>query len=492
MTTRLYANNASDTLNGAITDSATTITLNDASEFPVPGAGEIAYATLDNSSGTVEIISYTGVSTNDLTGVTRAQDGTSASAFSNGDIVEVRATRSSFTDVLAADESPELRGPLNIYTNSQYISFGAGSTSSKYSLASLSTIPRLYGNTNFYYGFTGSSLSMQAGTNYTLTFENSFNGLRVTTNGSQRLQVNDNGITVSNGSIDVDNINIDANTISSTDTNGDINLTPNGTGNVVIGNYTFDADQTVGAGQDNYVLTYDNATGLVSLEVAAGAGGGDAWSDPVDSDIVPDADGTRDLGTTANRFAELHVDSMELAGTTTVSSILDEDTLVSDSATALATQQSIKAYADSIVGTIPAFRAYLSSNQSISSGVTTKAQIDTEVFDTTADYDNATNYRWTPSEAGKYAVFGAGQFGSGLDDGERAIFYIYKNGSSIASQMLRAESTNVSAFGCISTFIDMNGTTDYLEFYVNHNEGSAYNLLAGSGSTWFAGFKITE
>lgn len=32
-------------------------------------------------------------------------------------------------------------------------------------------------------------------------------------------------------------------------------------------NYEFDVDQAVGAGQDNYTLTYDNATGLISLEV---------------------------------------------------------------------------------------------------------------------------------------------------------------------------------------------------------------------------------
>lgn len=36
------------------------------------------------------------------------------------------------------------------------------------------------------------------------------------------------------------------------------------------GNYAFNIDQTVGAGQDNYVLTYDNGTGEIGLEVAAG------------------------------------------------------------------------------------------------------------------------------------------------------------------------------------------------------------------------------
>lgn len=56
------------------------------------------------------------------------------------------------------------------------------------------------------------------------------------------------------------------------DTNVDLNLSAKGTGNVGVGNYTFDGDQTVGAGQDNYVLTYDNASGLISLEAAAGGG----------------------------------------------------------------------------------------------------------------------------------------------------------------------------------------------------------------------------
>lgn len=79
-----------------------------------------------------------------------------------------------------------------------------------------------------------------------------------------------NGATQAN----VDNLRLDGNTLSSTDANGNINLTPNGTGNVAIGNFTLDADQTVGAGQDNYVLKYDNGTGLISLEAETGGGGG--------------------------------------------------------------------------------------------------------------------------------------------------------------------------------------------------------------------------
>lgn len=67
------------------------------------------------------------------------------------------------------------------------------------------------------------------------------------------------------------NLDVNGQSIVST-SNGDINITPNGTGNVSLGNLTFDADQTVGAGQDNYVLTYDNTSGNISLEAATGGG----------------------------------------------------------------------------------------------------------------------------------------------------------------------------------------------------------------------------
>lgn len=56
------------------------------------------------------------------------------------------------------------------------------------------------------------------------------------------------------------------------DTNVGISLSPKGTGNITLGNMVLDADQTIGAGQDNYVLTYDNSAGLISLEAASGGG----------------------------------------------------------------------------------------------------------------------------------------------------------------------------------------------------------------------------
>src|SRR6056297_23815 len=87
-------------------------------------------------------------------------------------------------------------------------------------------------------------------------------------------------------------LDVNSNSIVST-SNGDITIAPDGTGNVILGNYEFDVDQTVGAGQDNYVMTYNNANGLISLEAAAGGGDVSKVGTPVDNEIgVWTGDGT--------------------------------------------------------------------------------------------------------------------------------------------------------------------------------------------------------
>ena len=75
---QLNYDGVSTTLNGDITNSATTITLTDASSF--------------NSAGKIkinkEIIKYTGKSSNDLTGCTRGENLTTAAAHTSGDTVD--------------------------------------------------------------------------------------------------------------------------------------------------------------------------------------------------------------------------------------------------------------------------------------------------------------------------------------------------------------------------------------------------------------------
>ena len=74
------------------------------------------------------------------------------------------------------------------------------------------------------------------------------------------------------GDLTTSAISLVDNKISASRSNDDLNLAAAGTGDVVLGNFRFDIDQSVGAGQDNYVLTYDHSGGKISLEASAGGG----------------------------------------------------------------------------------------------------------------------------------------------------------------------------------------------------------------------------
>jgi hypothetical protein len=74
-----------------------------------------------------------------------------------------------------------------------------------------------------------------------------------------------------------------------------------------------------------------------------------------DGVLLPVTDNDIDLGTSSLQFKDLYIngtaniDSLVLASGSTVTAVLDEDDLSSDSATSLVTQQSVKAYVDSQV-----------------------------------------------------------------------------------------------------------------------------------------------
>jgi hypothetical protein len=57
---------------------------------------------------------------------------------------------------------------------------------------------------------------------------------------------------------------------------------------------------------------------------------GDAWGDVVDADIVPDADGTRDLGTTGTRFAEAYTDALDVTNNIVVGGTVDGRDVATD------------------------------------------------------------------------------------------------------------------------------------------------------------------
>jgi hypothetical protein len=92
-----YTNNAKTTLASGLTNSATSATVTDGSVFPSLGAGEYFYITFDDGSNN-EIAKVTARSGNALT-IVRAQDNTSARAFSTGDSAELRVIAAVLTEI---------------------------------------------------------------------------------------------------------------------------------------------------------------------------------------------------------------------------------------------------------------------------------------------------------------------------------------------------------------------------------------------------------
>jgi hypothetical protein len=123
--------------------------------------------------------------------------------------------------------------------------------------------------------------------------------------------------------------------------------------------------------------------------------------------------------------------------------------------------------ASTFAGTGPAFRATLTGNQTITNNTNTKIQFNSETFDTNTCYDPTTNYRFTPTTTGYYQVNLFLSFT--VTDGRQYFYqpYIYKNGSSEASvQTGFLANAGGRATASISVVIYLNGTTDYIEFYV--------------------------
>ena len=131
-----------------------------------------------------------------------------------------------------------------------------------------------------------------------------------------------------------------------------------------------------------------------------------------------------------------------------------------------------------VSGNMPAFSAYQSSAQTLSTNTWTKITCQTEEWDTASAYDSATNYRFTPQVAGYYTVNGMVAVGATTTGMWLAL---YKNGS-IYKYATQISSTSNGALSA-SWQVYLNGSTDYIEFYCRLTIGQV--LSAASSDTYF-------
>ena len=128
----------------------------------------------------------------------------------------------------------------------------------------------------------------------------------------------------------------------------------------------------------------------------------------------------------------------------------------------------------------PAFRAYASTNQTVSGSTFTKITFAAEDFDTDSCFSSS---NFTPTKAGYYSlttvINTTGASGGGAD-----YFYFYKNGAEY--QVFRNAVSGSGSYQ-LTNLMYFNGTTDYANVYWY---GSGITVVSDSVKTSFSGVWI--
>jgi hypothetical protein len=138
-------------------------------------------------------------------------------------------------------------------------------------------------------------------------------------------------------------------------------------------------------------------------------------------------------------------------------------------------------------GTGPAFSAYASAAQSIANNTNTIINVNVELFDTASCYNNTGStvggipaYSFLPNVAGYYQV-NAAWYSATSANGVSS--HIYKNGASYQiTAMTFGGAGQVLGVNCL---IYLNGSSDYIGFYVQQGQGSSYTTLASRADLYY-------
>ena len=140
----------------------------------------------------------------------------------------------------------------------------------------------------------------------------------------------------------------------------------------------------------------------------------------------------------------------------------------------------------------PAFLAYLSSNQTVSNNTFTKISCNTELVDTNGNYDTS-NYRFTPTIAGTYFIYGVFQTSTDASALSFAVAAIYKNGVQKTENVIDFRAGTGGGTNSIFTSLitDFNGSSDYVEFFGRINSSTNHTFQGGGiPINYFGGYKL--
>jgi hypothetical protein len=172
--------------------------------------------------------------------------------------------------------------------------------------------------------------------------------------------------------------------------------------------------------------------------------------------------------------------ALQTAGTTAVSISSGQVATFAQAPVLPAASIPQAALAAGVAGNGPAFSAYPSAAQSVANNTFTIINGNVELFDTASCYNNTGStvggipaYSFLPNVAGYYQVNAAwftGTSANGVTSG------IYKNGA-IYQQTTVQFYAGGQVLG-VNCLVYLNGSSDYIGFYVLQGQGSTYTTLA--------------
>lgn len=181
--------------------------------------------------------------------------------------------------------------------------------------------------------------------------------------------------------------------------------------------------------------------------------------------------------------------ALDINGLTGETSISDADYLALYDASAAANRKMLR----SDLFKQPSFSVHRNGTDQtgVTSGVLTKIQFTTEEFDTNGFFDNATNYRFQPTLAGKYLITLTAQFNSVVDGQFGSITAIYKNGSphKLGSTVPNGNSSDTRSV--CTAIVELNGSTDYIEGFALHTHGTNRDLEGAANCTYMMGVRVS-
>jgi len=140
----------------------------------------------------------------------------------------------------------------------------------------------------------------------------------------------------------------------------------------------------------------------------------------------------------------------------------------------------------------PAFMANRTAgSQSFTTSTATKYQASNEIIDTDNCYNTST-YRFTPTTAGKYFIYFRLLMNFAGTNPSYTAGMIYKNGSEYATSTNNAYGSNPGQVTqhITSAIITFNGSTDYVEPFVNSNSNAPVAEGSTTVSSEFGGYKL--